>query len=138
MFGIGAAIDGVADLIDNTIDKIWPDANEVEKNKIAILKISIQERLDMIKTQTDINLKEAEHKSIWVSGWRPFVGWVCGGGLLYVSLVEPFFRFIAAVVFGYDGVFPVIDTTLTMQVLMGVLGLGIMRSREKEKGVASK
>ena len=138
MLGIGEAIDGVTGLINNTIDKIWPDASDAQKNKIDLLKMNISRELAVIKTQTDINLKEAEHKSVWVSGWRPFVGWVCGTALLYVALLEPFMRFIAKVAFDYPGEFPVIDTNLTMQVLIGMLGLSTLRSRDKEKGVSSK
>ena len=59
---------------------------------------------------------------------------MCGAGLAYAALVEPFARFAAKVWFGYIGDFPVIDTGLTMQILMGMLGLGAMRSLEKVKG----
>ena len=59
---------------------------------------------------------------------------MCGAGLAYAALIEPFARFIAKVGFGYVGDFPVIDTNLTMQILMGMLGLGAMRSIEKIKG----
>jgi hypothetical protein len=58
--------------------------------------------------------------------------------MMYASLFEPIMRFVATVVFKYSGTFPVIDTSLTTQVLVGLLGLGALRSVDKFNGVASK
>ena len=69
----------------------------------------------------------------FIAGWRPFIGWVCGLGLFYVSLLEPIGRFVATVFFKYTGPFPVIDTSLTMQVMLGMLGLAAARTVEKVK-----
>jgi hypothetical protein len=87
--------------------------------------------------QIGVDQVEAASDSVFVAGWRPAVGWVGALGLGYVAIVEPFARFLALVGFHYAGPFPVIDTSLTMQVLMGILGLGGMRTFEKVKGVAS-
>jgi len=62
---------------------------------------------------------------------------VCGFGLGYVAIIEPIARFVATMT-GYTGAFPAIDTTLTMQVLIGMLGLGGLRSLDKFNGVAAK
>lgn len=88
-----------------------------------------------LESQTDINKIEAGSSSFWVSGGRPFIMWVCGLAFAYASIVEPVLRFSAKVWFNYAGDFPVIDTNLTMQVLFGILGLGVMRSAERIKGV---
>lgn len=123
------------------IEKIWPDpvkqSEEIRKLKelhqkgdLAVLNAEVQ----LLIGQININIAEAGHKSIFIAGWRPFVGWVCAFGLLYASVVEPIMRFIAKLS-DYTGTFPVLDTTITMQVLLGMLGLGLMRTREKEKGV---
>jgi len=88
--------------------------------------------------QLAINLEEAKHPSIFVAGARPFIMWGCGFALLYASILEPMARFIAQVMVGYTGAFPVIDTSLTMQVLLGLLGLGGMRSLDKIKGTDTK
>ena len=122
------------------IEKIWPDpvkqSQEIrklqelhQKGDLAILNAEVQ----LLLGQINVNAAEANHKSIFVAGWRPFVGWVCGFGLLYASVIEPLMRFIATVN-DYTGTFPVLDTTITMQVLLGMLGLGLMRTKEKEKG----
>jgi hypothetical protein len=77
-----------------------------------------------------------DKSSLFVSGWRPFVGWICGFSLLYVELIEPILRFIAKVCFHYQGDFPLINTELTMQLLFGLLGLAWARSFDKLKGVS--
>jgi|TARA_R110000796_G_scaffold214551_2_gene330498 hypothetical protein len=128
------------DVGKSLIEKIWPDpvkqSQEIrklqelhQKGDLAVLNAEVQ----LLLGQINVNATEASHKSIFVAGWRPFVGWVCGFGLLYASVIEPLMRFIATVN-DYTGTFPVLDTTITMQVLLGMLGLGLMRTKEKEKG----
>ena len=128
------------DVGKSLIEKIWPDpvkqSQEIrkleelhQKGDLAVLNAEVQ----LLLGQINVNAAEANHKSIFVAGWRPFVGWVCGFGLLYASVIEPLMRFIATVN-DYTGTFPVLDTTITMQVLLGMLGLGLMRTKEKEKG----
>ncbi len=123
------------------IERIWPNVVD-QAREIRLLEelhqkgelAELNSRVESFKGQLEINKVEASHKSIFVAGWRPFVGWVCGFGLLYATMLEPIMRF-AAVMFGYSGEFPEIDTTLTMQVLVGMLGLVAARTREKEKNV---
>ncbi len=128
------------DVGKSLIEKIWPDpvkqSQEIrklqelhQKGDLAVLNAEVQ----LLLGQINVNATEASHKSIFVAGWRPFVGWVCGFGLLYASVIEPLMRFIATVN-DYTGTFPTLDTTITMQVLLGMLGLGLMRTKEKEKG----
>lgn len=89
-----------------------------------------------LESQTEINKIEAGSSSFWVAGARPFIMWICGVAFAYVAVLEPVLRFAAKVWFGYSGDFPAIDTDITMQVLLGILGLGVMRSAEKFKRVA--
>lgn len=86
--------------------------------------------------QIEVNKEEAKNTNLFVSGWRPYVGWVCGNALLYVAIVEPILRFVCTTVFKYDGAFPTIDTSLTMQVLLGLLGLAGLRSYDKKAGTS--
>lgn len=136
MFDIPAAIEAGSKLVNGVVNRIWPDPTEAEKAKLEMLRVQIGHELAITQAQTKINEQEARHPSVFVSGWRPFVGWVCAVALLYTALIEPLLRFVALVVFGYQGIFPVIDTWLTMQVLAGLLGLGAMRTHEKKNGVA--
>lgn len=133
------------DLGKTAIDKIWPDPTKraEELRKLEELRQAgdlarLQAEVNLMLGQIDINKQEAAHTSVFVAGWRPFVGWVGGCGLAYAAIVDPLMRFIAKVGFDYMGNFPEIDTTITMQVLFGLLGLGAYRSFEKAKGVDSK
>jgi len=124
--------------IGNTlIQRIFPDPAQAAQAQLALLKMQQDGDLAAISGQMDINKVEAASTSIFVSGWRPFCGWICGFGLGYVAILEPIARLVATLV-GYSGSFPQIDTTLTMQVLLGMLGMGGLRSLDKAKGVASK
>tara|TARA_R110002096_G_scaffold192812_1_gene374521 strand:- start:149 stop:580 length:432 start_codon:yes stop_codon:yes gene_type:complete len=126
------------------IEKIWPDPTkraqelrllEEMKQRGDLEEMNAQVKL--LTGQMEINKVEAASSNWFVAGWRPFVGWVCGFALAYAAILEPLMRFIASVN-DYTGKFPIIDTTITMQVLLGMLGLGAMRTREKEKGVNNK
>lgn len=133
------------DLGKTAIDKIWPDPSKraEELRKLEELRQTgdlarLQAEVNLMLGQIEINKQEAQHTSVFVAGWRPFVGWVGGCGLAYAAILDPMMRFIAKVGFDYDGNFPEIDTTITMQVLFGLLGLGAYRSFEKAKGVDAK
>jgi len=122
------------------INRLFPDPAAAAAAQLELLKMQQNGDLAQLAADTDlaklqIQTNIAEAAGNWfTAGWRPCIGWVCGAGLAYAALIEPFARFIAKVGFGYTGEFPVIDTNLTMQILMGMLGLGAMRSIEKING----
>lgn len=138
MFGIDDAVSAVSNLAKTVVDKIWPDATLIEKAKIEQITQEMQNQYNEVLGQLKINETEAASSSTLVAGWRPFIGWVCGISLAYVAIIEPFARFLAVVAFAYTGVFPVIDTTLTMQIMMGMLGLAGVRSYDKLKQTDTK
>ena len=124
--------------IGNTlITKLFPDPAQAAQAQLELLKLQQNGDLATMVAQTDINKVEAASSSMFVAGWRPFVGWVGGFGLAYAAILEPMLR-PTATLSGYTGEFPAIDTTITMQILFGLLGLGAMRSYDKVKGVATK
>lgn len=134
----------IADFLSSIVSRVWPDKNkqieiqaEINKALIAGELADHQAAWDNAKAQLQINDDEAKSPNLFVAGWRPFCGWIGGIGLLYAAFLEPLARFIAEVGFKYTGPFPVLDTTITMQVLFGMLGLGVMRSVEKVRGVSS-
>ena len=133
-------LSGLFDLGKGLIDRLWPDPAQKAAAQLELLKMQqtgalaqLAAETDLAKLQIQTNIEEAKSTNWWVAGWRPAIGWVCGAGLAYAALIEPFARFTAKVWFGYTGDFPVIDTDLTLQILMGMLGLGAMRSVEKVK-----
>lgn len=127
------------------IDRLWPDPAKAGEAKLELAKMASNGELAKLTAETQlaqgqlaINQEEAKSARLFVSGWRPAVGWVCGAAFAYAAIIEPCARFIAAVGYGYKGGFPEIDTALTMQVLFGILGLGGLRTWEKQKRVAAK
>ena len=133
-------ISGLFSAAQSLIERFFPDPEKKAAAQLELLKMQQNGDLAQLAADTDlaklqIQTNIAEASGNWfTAGWRPCIGWVCGAGLAYAALIEPFARFTAKVWFGYVGDFPVIDTNLTMQILMGMLGLGAMRSIEKIKG----
>lgn len=135
-------LSGIFDLGKGLIDRLWPDPAQKAAAALELARMQQNGELaqlaaetDLAKLQVQVNLEEAKSANWFVAGWRPFIGWTCGCGLAYVSIIEPLARFSAQVWFHYTGSFPVIDTTITMQVLLGMLGLAAARTVEKVKNV---
>jgi len=85
--------------------------------------------------QVEVNKTEAAHKSLFVAGWRPAIGWICGLGMLSNFIIVPMTNFVLALMES-PVVVPLIELETMMPVLLGMLGLGGMRSYEKAKGIA--
>jgi hypothetical protein len=124
-------------VLGQLLDKVLPDTEAANKAKADLISMQAKGELDALLGQLEINKEEAKSSSVFVAGWRPACGWVCGIALAYSAIVEPVMRFGATVWFGYAGAFPVIDTNLTLQILGGMLGIAGMRSWDKKNGVAS-
>jgi hypothetical protein len=86
--------------------------------------------------QIEVNKVEAANESVWVSGWRPAVGWIGATGLGYSFVLEPLMSWTARVAFKYSGQFPALDTPSLMVLVTGMLGFGAFRTYEKQQGVA--
>jgi len=101
-----------------------------QKNALAheIATLAQKEAHKNAALQLDVNKAEAAHKSLFVAGWRPFIGWCCGLGLLYSVLLSPLLNIWFEM--------PVIDSSILMPTMTGMLGLGALRSYEKVKGVS--
>ena len=138
MIGIDDAVAAGCTLVDTVVKRIWPDATEIEKDKLAQMTQALQSEWANQLQQIDVNKIEAASSSLFVAGWRPFVGWVGAAALAYAALIEPMSRFIATVIFNYTGLVPILNTEITLQILMALLGFGGMRSFEKAKGVHHK
>ena len=124
--GIGA----VSDLASNVISKIWPDKSEAEKQQLAAVVMVVQGQLD-------INKIEAANPSVFVSGWRPFLGWVCSSACAWNWIGLPFVK-MALLLWGHPLDLAPANLTEMMPILLGMLGLGGLRTLEKINGVASK
>lgn len=131
----GGLIEAVGKIADDlfTSDKERLDA-EIELRKLGLEEKRVDQATDL--AQIAVNKEEAKHSSLFVAGGRPAAIWVGVAGMAYAGLVEPMARFVATVLFGYTGAFPAVDTEITLQVLLGLLGLGAMRSWDKAKGTS--
>ena len=116
------------------LGELAKDIREAVKGKELDPNKQLDIAAKLAEVQTKINEAEATHRSVFVAGWRRFIGWVCGIGLMYAVFVEPLMRFIYTVK-GWEIIFPQIDTTITMQVLFGMLGLVGARSYEKKNNL---
>lgn len=86
------------------------------------------------KAQTDINLEEAKNPNLFVSGWRPFIGWVCGIGVFYHFIGFSLIEWII-MVFKLNITPPKLDTEGLLGLVIALLGMGGLRTFEKLKGV---
>jgi hypothetical protein len=112
------------ELVSTAVNKIWPDKSDQEKQQLAAA-------VTLVQGQLDINKAEAISTSWFVAGWRPYIGWICGTGLLYQFLVYPILIAFVPKIVQLD-----MGTLLTL--LTGMLGIGGLRTFEKINGVASK
>jgi len=133
---------GAAEKFLDLIGRIVPDPQAKAAAALEIQKMAqagefkeIDAALELAKQQNEVNRAEASSADPFTSRWRPCVGYVCAAGLAYASILEPFARVLAPIL-GHDGPLPAVDTTLTMQLLFGLLGLGGFRTYEKAKGAA--
>jgi hypothetical protein len=130
MLNLGSLVGPVTGLLDKFIE------DKDVKNKLAHEVATMSERhaQELAKGQMEINKTEAAHKSLFVAGWRPAIGWICGLGMASNFILIPMANFVLALT-GSPVVVPLLDTGEMMPVLMGMLGLGAMRTYEKKEGV---
>ena len=117
-------------LINTGLEKFIPDANIRTQ---AAQEMATQMNLQVIG-QIELNKAEAQSQSLFVAGWRPFIGWTCGAAYAYTFVIQPFLVFVL----GAFGVtlppLPHLDWSELSFVLFGLLGLGAMRTYEKKLG----
>jgi len=127
----------IKDIVKTVADFI-PNENERHKAQ-AQLEIKLKKFQHEIQVQQiETNKIEAAHPSLFKGGYRAFAGWVCGVGLAYGTILQPFLDWIAVVCFGYSGALPEVDLFVLMNLLVGMLGLGRYRHKEKFAGVEGK
>lgn len=124
-------LDTIASPILGIVNKFVPDADKKLEATQQIYSILANEDL----AQMEVNKVEAASKSMLVAGWRPFIGWTCGVGLAYATIGQNIMQWACAI-WWPDVTPPVVDTALLVPILMGMLGMGGMRTMEKLKGVA--
>jgi len=128
-------IDKLIGPVTSLLDKFVEDKDQKAKLAHEVATMAQKHAQELAKGQLEVNKAEAQHRSLFVSGWRPAVGWCCVFGMMGNFMVIPFANFVLALL-EIDVVVPLIDTATMMPVLMGMLGLGAMRTYEKRTGVS--
>lgn len=116
-------------IIGNVLDKIFPDKTKADEAKARLIELQMSGELQQIMGQLEINKEEAKSANLFVSGWRPSVGWCCSAALAYQFLVRPI-----ATGFGHE--MPPIDVEALNTLLFALLGVAGLRTVEKVKAVA--
>ena len=121
--------------VSNLLGKFIEDKDM--KNKLAhkVATMAENHAAELAKGQIEINKAEATHKSIFVAGWRPFIGWTSGVALCWHFVLAPVPMFVCAYLTVEIPELPTFDMGSLMTVLMGMLGLGGLRTYEKQKGL---
>ena len=130
-------VTAILSVAGQVIDRVWPDPAQAAAAKLQLMQLQMSGELAQIAGQMDTNKIEAGNTCVFVSGWRPFIGWVCGAACAWNWIGLPAAGFILAAL-GHNVSLHSADVSEMMPVLMGMLGLGGLRTYEKINGVAAK
>jgi hypothetical protein len=138
---------GVLGAVGELLGKFIPDPQKAAEAKLKLAEMAmngelkeLEANLQIAMAQVQLNTAEANSPTtgglaVLQKGWRPFIGWTCGAAFAYNFVLLPLMTFFAVVVFGYKGAMPpALDLATMLPVLLGMLGLGGMRSFERAKG----
>ena len=130
LLGVGE----IAQAVGGIVNKFLPDKSQEEKDALTRELAQLQFDQAVIQSQTDTNKAEAGNAAVFVAGWRPFVGWVCGAAFAWTFVIGPMVSYLANLL-GATVELPALDLSQLSPVLMGMLGLGAMRTVEKVNGI---
>jgi len=128
---LGEGVAAPIDAIGNVFDKLFTSDAEKAAGALALAKMRQHPHI----LQAEINKIEAAHRSVFVAGWRPYIGWVCGSGLAWAFIGAPLFDWIVRLQ-GVDIQPPEIPTDMMGEIVVALLGLGALRTFEKVRGRA--
>jgi hypothetical protein len=129
-------ITAILNTANTILDRVLPDkaANDAAKAQLVVLQV--QGELQQVAAQLAVNQAEAGSQSVFVAGWRPFVGWICGVAFAYAFILQPLMQFLLVAFHSSFDVtkLPSLNLEDMLPVLFGMLGLGAMRSFDKTTG----
>jgi hypothetical protein len=121
-------------IVGEVIDRVIPDKGAADKAKLEMQAKILDAANQGALAQIEVNKEEAKHASIFVAGWRPFIGWSCGAGLAWAFVAQPLVNWVI-LAFGLEvASVPVLPTDSLMELVVAMLGLGTLRTFEKVKG----
>lgn len=125
-------LQGVVSIVERVIDRL-PDPKAKAEALQKLQEMQQSGDLQVIAGQIEIDKGEATNPKLFVSGWRPAIGWICGGGLAIQFIVRPLFLWGSALI-GHPTPFPELEMGTMMELLFGMLGLAGLRTYEKRTG----
>ena len=135
-------ISAALDIGGKLIERLWPDPAQKQAAQLELLKLAQTGELAQLAADTElargqlaVNQVEAAAPDFFTRGWRPFIGWICGAGLATQFMIGPLATW-AGQLMGAEIAFPTLDMGTLLTLLMGMLGLGAMRTAEKIRGAA--
>ena len=131
------AISATAEFLGGLMKRVFPEKmSELDAAKMQqeLTMALVRGEFEPVMAQLKVNEEEAKHESVFVAGWRPFVGWVCGSAFAYSFVVQPILVFILTAVKWEAPPLPALDMGPLLAVLGGILGIGGLRTYEKVKG----
>lgn len=126
----------LAPILGTIVDRLIPDKAEAQRQKLEIEARLTEAANQVLLQQAEINKVEAGSNSIFVAGWRPFIGWICGAALGWTFLGHDLVTWIVVLAARPDLVPPAADTGPLFELVLAMLGLGGLRTFEKLRGVA--
>jgi hypothetical protein len=123
--------------LTEVLDRVVPDKAAAAKAKLEMESRLLEVATTQASQQAEINKIEASHASIFVSGWRPYIGWVCGMAIAWAFLLAPMLSWLLPLT-GVVAAVPPLQTEFLLELVFAMLGLGGLRTFEKLKGVASR
>lgn len=124
MKGLLAKLLGLNSGGQSSLGEFAKDIREAIKGK----EIDPDKMMELVKVQSEINKMEAQHRSVFVAGWQPFIGWICGLALAYNFIIRDVIAWVSP-----DIMPPAIQMDQLITILLGMLGLGGLRTFEKIK-----
>jgi hypothetical protein len=131
-----AALDPITAVLNvgnSLIDRLIPDKAQNDAAKASLLQMQVKGDLDQISGQLEVNKVEAASNSVFVAGWRPYIGWICGTALAEDMIVRPMLQQISTLL-RHPVVLQPLDISTLLTLLGGLLGFGAMRSYDKNQG----
>ena len=132
---IPAIVTALVPALGTLVDRLIPDKAAAERAKADMEAAIVKASNEAALAQVEVNKIEAGHASVFVAGWRPFIGWVCGAALAWAFIVGPVLSWSLAVL-GIRESLPPIMTDNLFELVLAMLGLGGLRTFEKMRGVA--
>jgi|TARA_R100000664_G_scaffold20088_1_gene29308 hypothetical protein len=131
-----ALLPSILPAVTDIIGRFLPEDKEERAKAERKIEAELASHLAKVDlAQMAINREEAKSRNIFIAGWRPFIGWTCGIALAWTYVGTPILQFILAQT-GHLIDLPSLDMSQMMPVLLGMLGLGGLRTFEKFKGVS--